>query len=128
MKITTFVPQIIPKDMETVVQLFQELGFAKHQAPTGCGEPNAEDIRMKDANGFCLDISSMPNIRLPHDVVVIRMTVDDFDEAYQLLQKYGFRDFNGDRTAQTAETASPRSALMILPSGFAINLIQHITK
>ena len=47
MKITTFNPQIITKDAEPIVQLFQTLGFEKHHNPTGIGELNVEGIRMK---------------------------------------------------------------------------------
>ena len=54
MKITTFNPQIITKDPESIVQLFQALGFEKHHNPKGIGELNVEGIRMKDANGFYL--------------------------------------------------------------------------
>ena len=122
MKITTFNPQIITKNAEPIVELFQELGFTRHHNPKGIGELNVEGIRMKDANGFYLDISK-PDTQLPNDVTVIRMNVDDFEAAYQLLQTHGFRNYYGDGTV---ETKSSRSALMISPSGFAINLIQHI--
>jgi hypothetical protein len=50
------------------------------------------------------------------------MNVDDFDEACKMLQEHGYRNYYGDKTV---ETKSSRSALMISPSGFAINLIQH---
>ena len=122
MKITTFNPQIITKDADSIVKLFEELGFEKRHNPEGIGELNVEGIRMKDANGFYLDIS-MPDIQLPQDVTVIRMNVDDFDEAYKLLTEHGFKNFYGDKTV---EMKSSRSALLISPSGFAINLIQHI--
>ena len=122
MKITTFNPQIITKKAEPIVKLFGELGFEKRHNPTGIGELNVEGIRMKDANGFYLDIST-PDKELPQDVTVIRMNVDDFDEAYQLLTEHGFKNFYGDKTI---EMKSSKSALMISPSGFAINLIHHI--
>ena len=124
MKITTFNPQIITKDAESIVQLFQELGFEKRHHPEGIGELKVDGIRMKDANGFYLDIST-PDAQLPQDVTVIRMNVDDFDEAYKLLLGHGFKNFYGDKTV---EMPSSRSALMISPTGFAINLIQHIRK
>lgn len=122
MKITTFNPQIITKDAEPIVQLFQELGFEKHHNPHGIGELNVEGIRMKDSSNFYLDIS-MPGIQLPHDVAAIRMNVDDFDKAYQLLEAHGFRNFYGDGTA---DTASSKSAVMISESGIVINLVHHI--
>ncbi len=122
MKITTFNPQIITKDAAPIVQLFKELGFEKRHNPEGIGELNVEGIRMKDSNGFYLDIS-MPDTDLPQDITVIRMNVDDFDEAYQMLSEHGFKNFYGDKTM---EMKSSKSALMISPSGFALNLIQHI--
>lgn len=124
MKITTFNPQIITKDAESIVGLFEALGFEKQHNPKGIGELNVEGIRMQDDNGFYLDISS-PQIKLPQDITVIRMNVDDFDEAYKLLMLHGFKNFYGDKTVKTN---SSESALMISPSGFAINLIQHKSK
>ena len=122
MKITTFNPQIITNSADTLVELFQELGFEKLHHPEAIGELNVEGIRMKDANGFCLDISQ-PDLKLPQDVAAIRMNVDDFDEAFELLKKHGFKNFYGDRTV---ERESARSAVMISPSGLAINLVQHV--
>ena len=124
MKITTFNPQIITKNAESLVSLFQELGFEVRHNPEGIGDLNVEGIRMKDANGFYLDISQ-PDMDLPQDVTAIRMNVDDFDEAYGMLTEQGFRNFYGDRIV---ETGSARSAIMIAPSGFAVNLVQHLKK
>lgn len=122
MKITTFNPQIITKDAESIISIFEALGFEKHHNPHGIGELKVEGIRMKDANGFYLDIS-VPDTNLPQDVTAIRMNVDDFDEAYKLLTEHGFINYYGDKII---ETKSSRSAMMFSPSGFAINLIQHI--
>ena len=122
MKITSFNPQIITKDAALIAELFGEMGFEKRHNPKGIGELNVEGIRMKDAGGFYLDISQ-PDVELPQDVTAIRMNVDDFDAAYQLLLAHGFKNFYGD---DTVATKSSKSALMISPSGFAINLIQHI--
>ena len=124
MKITTFNPQIITKDAAPIVQLFEELGFEKRHDQEGIGELNVEGIRMKDANGFYVDVSQ-PDVPLERDVATNRMNVDDFDEAYQLLLSKGFRNYYGDRTV---ETRTSKSALMIAPSGFSINLIHHIRK
>lgn len=122
MKITTFNPQIITKDAETVAKLFEELGFEKRHNPKGIGELDVTGIRMKDANGFYLDISQ-PNMQVPQDLAVIRMNVDNFTEAYELLTAQGFKNFYGD---QMVGTKSSESAIMISPSGFVINLVQHI--
>ena len=122
MKITTFNPQIITKDAEPLVKLFEELGFEKKHNPTGIGELDVTGIRMKDKNGFALDLS-VPNADIPQDITSIRMNVDNFDEAYELLVSHGFKNYYGDHIV---ERDSSKSALMIAPSGFSINLVQHI--
>lgn len=122
MKITTFNPQIITRDASAIAHLFEELGFEKRHDQEGIGELNVEGIRMKDANGFYLDVSQ-PDLPLQRDVATIRMNVDDFDAAYQLLVAHGFKNYYVDRNN---ETPTSKSALMIAPSGFSINLVQHI--
>ena len=121
MKITTFNPQIFTKNADPIVALFEELGFDVRHDQAGIGELNVEGIRMKNPDGFYLDISC-PDTDLPRDMVGIRMNVDDFDFAYQLLLKNGFRNFYGERTV---DTLTGRSAVLISPSGFAVNLIRH---
>ena len=121
MKITSFNPQIFTKNADPIVDLFEELGFEKRHDQEGIGELNVEGIRMKNPDGFYLDISC-PDTDLPRDMVGIRMNVDDFDFAYQLLLKNGFKNVYGDATV---DTATSRSAVLISPSGFAINLIRH---
>jgi hypothetical protein len=124
MKITTFNPQIITKNADPIVELFEELGFERRHTKEGIGELGVKGIRMKDANGFCLDISKTD--ALPRQAInSIRMNVDDFDEAYQMLVARGFKNFYGDRTA---DTPTSKSAVLISPSGFSINLVQHIKK
>lgn len=122
MKITTFNPQIITNDADSVQKFFEELGFEKKHNPKEIGELDVTGIRMKDENGFYLDISQ-PKMEMPRDLVSIRMNVDDFDAAYNVLISHGFKNFYGD---QTVDTSSSKSAMMLSPSGFAINLIQHI--
>lgn len=122
MKITTFNPQIITKNAEPITQLFEEFGFEKRHQKEEIGDLNVTGIRMKDKNGFYLDISE--NQAIPVEAVTcIRMNVDDFDEAYQLLLSKGFKNFYVDHTADTPTSVS---AMMISPSGYMINLIKHI--
>ena len=123
MKITSFNPQIITRDAEALVKLFGELGFEKSHKQEGIGEMDVTGIRLKDSNGFHLDISQPDAMPSEKDLVAIRMNVDNFDEAYKLLVSHGFKNFYGDNTAKTQTS---KSAIMISPSGFVINLIQHI--
>ena len=122
MKITSFNPQIITKDAEAVAKLFEEMGFEKRHNPKGIGDLDVIGIRMKDANGFYLDISQ-PDMQMPRDLTAMRMNVDNFAEAFELLTAHGFKNFYGN---ETVSTKSSESAIMISPSGFVINLVQHI--
>ena len=121
MKITTFNPQIVTRDAEPLVELFEALGFERRHRQEDIGDLEVTGIRMKDANGFYVDISQTDVIP-DRDLAAIRMNVDDFDEAYQLLISRGFKSVYG---RQNVTTQTSRSAMMLSPSGFAINLIQH---
>ena len=124
MKITTFNPQIITKNADSVEKLFEELGFEKRHDQENIGTLNVEGIRMKNSDGFYLDISQ-PDYPLPRDMVAIRINVDDFDETYKFLKDRGFKDAYENNVT---ETGSSKSAVVISPTGFGINLIQHISK
>ena len=130
MKITSFNPLIVTTKQEEYRKLFEELGFEQRHNPKGIGELRhkkvsgvSEDIntvRMKDSNGFHVDITSV--VKLERDMTIIRMNVDDLDEAYALLTAHGFKAVDGSSSL----TSSSKSVLMASPSGFAIDLVKHI--
>ena len=62
---------------------------------------------------------------IPSDFIIIRMNVDNFKEAYDILIKHGFRNTRGDNTV---DTKSAKAAAMVSPSGFMIALVEHIKK
>ena len=126
MKITSFNPMIVTKDLESVVAIFEALGFEKSHNPIGTSAVGNEytSYRMTDQNGFHVDVSTTA-APMKQDLTGIRMNVDDFDEAYRLLVSRGFKNFYGEKTI---DTKSAKSAVMISASGFAINLVQHIKK
>jgi hypothetical protein len=53
------------------------------------------------------------------------VNVDNFDEAYELLTSRGFKKAPG---TDIVDTGSAKALLMIAPSGFLLELIQHIKK
>lgn len=124
MKLTTFNPQIVTKDADSVIELFEELGFERRHRQEGIGELDVTGVRMRDANGNYLDISQT-DVLPQQSLTAIRMNVDDFDEAYDLLTARGFKNIYKDHTVSTP---TARSAMMISPAGIAINLVQHIRK
>jgi hypothetical protein len=124
MKITTFNPFIVTSQVDDTIKLFEALGFERRHTKEGIEIADRDDsvIRMKDANGFYLDILQS-NVEVPRDTVGIRINVDDFDEAYQTLLQRGFNNVYGD---ETVNTKSSKASMMISPSGFNISIIQHI--
>jgi hypothetical protein len=122
MKITTFNPLILTKDSEATLKLYEALGFEKRHTITI--NENGKDItnyRMKNEGGFAVDIAQVDGI--PQDMTIIRMNVDDFDEAYEFLKSKGFTNPKGD---ETVDTRTNKSCMMRSPSGFAFDLCQHI--
>ena len=122
MKITTFNPLIVSNNADDVIALFEKLGFEKRHAPVvGTGDMTVTRTRMKDENGFYVDISAVDKV--PRDITAIRMNVDNFEEAYELLTSKGFKPAPG-----TDPVNLETSKIMMLqsPSGFLIELIQHI--
>ena len=124
MKITTFDPMIATTDADPVIEVFRELGFERtHTVEANDGLKDVERYRMKDSSGFHLDIAQIAD--LPRDISLIRMNVDNFEEAYEFFTARGFTNLRG---GSKAETKSNISAVLVSPSGFAINLVQHYKK
>ena len=121
MKITTFDPLIVSAEAEAAIKLFEELGFEKsHVKESEINGNDFSNVRMKDANGFHVDIANVP---VPRDMTFIRMNVDDLDEAKAILEKHGFVNANA---GQRRENESSYSEFMASPSGFSINIVKHI--
>ena len=120
MKITSFNPLIVTTKQAECVELFEALGFEKRHNKVSGVSTDIKTVRMKDANGFHVDISGVP--QLERDMTIIRMNVDDLDEAFNLLTAHGFRAQDGSASL----TPSSKSVLMVSPSGFAIDIVKHI--
>lgn len=123
MKITSFNPLIVTKDVEPVIRLFEELGFEKRHTKQGIGKDNATDVRMKDANGFHVDITKGSG-----EWTMIRMNVDDLDETVAFLEEQGFHKARHEAANETIDTGSSRINVMVAPSGFIFSVSQHIKK
>ncbi|MBQ7602138.1 MAG: hypothetical protein IJU49_08275 [Lachnospiraceae bacterium] len=122
MKITSFNPLIITPKADDIIAVFEALGFERrHNTVSDTEITGYSSVRMKNAEGFHVDITE--NTRVPQTMTAIRMNVDDFYEAYELLKSRGFINTLGD---QIADNGSSHAAMMRSPSGFGISLIQHI--
>ena len=124
MQITSFNPLIVTPKADEVIALFEALGFEKRHTTESDSEITAySSVRMKNADGFHVDITE--DTRVPQTMTAIRMNVDNFDEAYELLKARGFINALGDKIA---DNGSSRATMMMSPSGFGISLIEHIKK
>lgn len=124
MTITTFNPMILSKDADTIIKLFEELGFEKKHQVDNIDSKDITSVRMEDSNGFNLDVARVESMAT--DMTTMRMNVRDFDEAYEFFKVHGFKNARGED--HTVESKSARSCLLISPSGFSIQLTQHIRK
>ena len=122
MKITTFNPMILSKNAEEIIKLFEELGFEKKHQKDNIDNKDITSVRMTDANGFHVDVAKIHD--RDKDITTMRMNVDDYDEAYEFLKGKGFKNASGEDRA--VESKSAKSCLLISPSGFSIQLTQHL--
>ena len=126
MKITSFNPLIVTKDAEAAIALFEALGFERRHKKTGInGDDDITSVRMKytseDGKVFHVDIAE--SARVPRDITSIRMNVDNFDEAFKMLEEKGFKNAQGDRIT---DTGTSKSTMMVSPSGFSVSVTEHI--
>ncbi len=126
MKITSFNPLIVTNNSEAIIALFEDLGFERRHTKTGINGKDITDVRMRyegeDGKVFHVDVTQT---QVPQDITTIRMNIDDFDEAYNLLESKGFKNAQGDKIT---ETGSSKSTMMVAPSGYSISISKHIKK
>ena len=121
MTITSFNPLIVTKDTESAIRLFEALGFEKRHTKEGIGEDNVTDVRMKDANGFHVDVSQGDG-----EWTMIRMNVDNLQEAIAFLEARGFHKARHAVANKTIDTGSSRFNIMVSATGFILAVSQHI--
>jgi hypothetical protein len=121
MKITTFNPSIATNDAEPVIKLFEELGFEQTHNKVENKDVAFSSHRMKDSNGFHVDVVDVPALKQSY--TAIRINVDDFDEAYKFFMDHGFREAKG---FAPSTTASSKYAYLVSPTGFIVDVCQHI--
>ena len=122
MKITSFSPLIMTNDADKVGEVFEAFGFEKRHEKKDVTEKHDSGFRMKDEQGNGISIANVNQI--PRDMLAIQMNVDDFDEAIELLSSFGFTNMRGD--GNVIDTGSSKTAVMIAPTGFAINVVYHV--
>ena len=120
MKITSFNPLIITRDPDTTIELFEKLGFKQHHVKQNISEIKTTDVRMKNENGFYVDVAQGDG-----EYTMIRINVDDFDEAIEFFMSHGFRKPHHERAHKTVDTGSSRYTMVVSPSGYILAVSQH---
>ena len=121
MKITSFNPLIVSKDAESAIALFEAMGFEQRHTKEGISENNVTDVRMKNADGFHMDVSHGTG-----EWTMIRMNVDNLEEAIAFLEARGFHKARHEVANKTIDTGSSRFNIMVSPSGFILAVSQHV--
>ena len=121
MKITGFRPLIVTKDQESVIKTFEALGFEKRHTKKDVEGGANVAVAMKDENGNRVVVTKAEN--MPQDLTGIAINVDHFQEAYDFFIGKGFIDPRGGKVTNTS---SSRATLLFAPSGFAVNISEHI--
>lgn len=120
MKITTFNPLIITKDPESVIPVFEALGFERRHTKDDIGDDKVTDVRMKHPDGYYVDIAGGDG-----EYTMIRMNVDDFDETIEFLLSKGFRKPRHEAASKIIDTGSSKFTVMVSPSGYIMAISEH---
>ncbi|MBQ9383447.1 MAG: hypothetical protein IJT87_04370 [Ruminiclostridium sp.] len=104
-----------------MIKLFEEHGFVQTHNKAENNDVEFSAHRMKDSNGFHIDILEVPAV--PRTVTAVRINVDDYDEAYELFISKGFHE---SKAFAPSTTASSKYAYLVSPSGAVIGLCRHI--
>ena len=120
MKITSFNPLIVTKDAEKTIKLFEELGFERRHEKSQISINNAPDVRMKNADGFHVDVTQGTG-----EWMMIRMNVDNLEEAIAFLEARGFHKARHDVAKDTIDTGTSRFNIMVSDTGYILAVSQH---
>ena len=120
MKITSFNPLIVTKDAASTIALFEALGFERRHTKESIGLDNVTDVRMKNADGFHVDVTQGTG-----EWTMIRMNVDNLEEAIAFLEVRGFHKARHEAANKTIDTGTSRFNIMVSPSGTIFAVSQH---
>ena len=120
MKITTFNPVITTSNAEDTIKLFEELGFERRHVKNDIGDDSVTNVRMKDPNGFHVDITEAKE-----SYTMIRMNVDNLEEATNLMLSHGFHIARHPAADKTVDTGTSRYNILVSPTGAIFAVSEH---
>ena len=120
MKITNFSTLVVTENVDNLVDVFKEFGFSQTHKKDGIDDVRVTSNILEDEDGHMISIASAP---VPNDITALRMNVDNFDEAYDILKNKGF-----NQASEPEDTGTSKTVLMVSKKGFSINLVHHYNK
>ena len=120
MKITNFSTLVVTENADNLVDVFKEFGFSQTHKKDGIDDGRVTSNILEDEDGHMISIASAP---VPNDITALRMNVDNFDEAYDILKNKGF-----NQASEPEDTGTSKTVLMVSKKGFSINLVHHYNK
>lgn len=119
MNITAFNPLLVTPDADAAIALFESMGFEHAHAKEGIDQGKVRSADMKHPNGFRVDVASAP---VERDILSIRVNVDDAEAAVAELKARGFHPARDEFEV----TPSSKSMLLFAPTGYPVNICEHL--
>lgn len=122
MKITSMRPMVVTpaENVETMIETFEALGFAKKHTKSTIENSTASDVVMEDPDGHTLDVVASQVVN--KDMMALRINVDNFEEACEFFESRGYHVATGKKQS----TSTSKSCMMIAETGLGITIIEHI--
>ena len=96
------------------------MGFERVHEKEGIGIEEVNEVRMKNADGFHLDVSQGHG-----EWTMIRMNVDNLQEAIEFLESRGFHKARHEAAKDTVDTGSSKFNIMVSSTGYIIAVSEH---
>ena len=117
MNITSFYPALLAKNADQVVEKMKRLGFEVIHKTKDLIKDVDNEYTLQDKNGFRFDVV---HTDILEEKYVIRINVDNIEEAINVHKEMGFTVDCGPEDAR-----SSKRALLVSPTGLYTYLIEH---
>lgn len=119
MKITAFYPAILTKNADKIIEHQSKFGFSVIHERDDLFCPGDKEYVLENENGKRMDVVYVEE--LEKNCFMVRVNVDDFDEALNIYLNDGFTIFKGPSIDDCS-----KNVLLNCPDGELIMLMQHI--
>lgn len=119
MKITSFYPAIITKNIDDTLFLMEQLGFLVAHKQEDVIEDGSTEYVLEHPNDFRMSIIYSDHAET--DLQITRINVDDIEEAKEFYSDMGF-----SVSGEQKNNEFSKSQLMKSPAGLVVMITEHI--